>query len=306
MSVNIKNTLRNVPAAVCCLFLFSQSAQSQTAPTLCTPVVYAFRHAEDVNGPPTALTPIGTEHADLYIEMITSLEVTQNYCPVATVYAVNPIKPDGSVGTTNPYFTARPLANIVMNMEPIIKVADQRLGEFLENGEATLLLSAIKNDLTNNGSVAIFWTSQGIPKLAEILNAESRIPAAPTPPRNAAYVFQWVETSRSLTPWRPESTPHYIECFNVKPLSLPGPSNPTAVPAFSSYKYYCGIGYNADNYNPSLGGNPNEPYPVGNKILAKYLYQLHGRICDLANLNLSEPIPGYYGYCTSGSKPTFQ
>jgi hypothetical protein len=60
---------------------------------------HAFRHAEDVNGPPTALTPIGTKHANLYIEMITSLEVTQNYCPVAAVYAVNPIKPDGSVGT---------------------------------------------------------------------------------------------------------------------------------------------------------------------------------------------------------------
>src|SRR5262249_31402226 len=136
MSVNIKNTLLKVPAAVCCLSLFSQSAQSQAAQPPCTPVVYAFRHAEDVNGPPTALTSIGTEHANLYIEMITSLEVTQNYCPVATVYAVNPIKPDGSFGTTNPYFTARPLANIVMNKEPIIKVADQRIGELLKNGEA--------------------------------------------------------------------------------------------------------------------------------------------------------------------------
>src|SRR5215813_9427666 len=177
MSVNIKNIVLKVPAAVCCLFLFSQSAQSQAAQPPCTPVVYAFRHAEDVNGPPTALTPIGTEHANLYIEMITSLEVTQNYCPVATVYAVNPIKPDGSVGTTNPYFTARPLANIVMNKEPIIKVADQRIGELLKNGEANFLLFAIKSDLTNNESVALFWTSQGIPRLAKVLNVNSEIPA---------------------------------------------------------------------------------------------------------------------------------
>jgi hypothetical protein len=236
--------------------------------------------------------------------MIKSLEVTQNFCPVTTVYAVNPIKPDGSVGTTNPYFTARPLANIVMNKEPIIKVADQRIGEFLGNGEGHLLLSAIEDDLTNNDSVALFWTSQGIPSLAKVLNEKSDIPAEPKPPRNAAYVFEWVETSRSLTPWTPTSVPHYIECFNVKPLSLPDPSKPRAVPEFSSYKYYCGIGYNAENYNPDLGGSPSQPYPVGNKILPEYLYELHGRICDLADLNKSEPIKGYYGFCTSGSKPT--
>jgi hypothetical protein len=144
MSVNIKNTLLTMPAAVCYMFLFSQGAQSQTAPPPCTPVVYAFCHAEDVNGPPTKLTPIGTEHANLYIEMITSLEVTQNYCPVAAVYAVNPIKPDGSVGTTNPYFTARPLANIVMNKEPIGEVKGLRIGEFLMNGEAGYLIEEIK------------------------------------------------------------------------------------------------------------------------------------------------------------------
>jgi hypothetical protein len=33
----------------------------------------------------------------------------------------------------------------------------------------------------------------------------------------------------------------------------------------------------------NLGGSPSEPYPVGNKILPEYLYELHGRICDLAS-----------------------
>jgi hypothetical protein len=262
--MNIKNTLLKVPAAVCCLFLLSQSAQSQAAAPPCTPVVYVFRHAEDVNGPPTALTPIGTEHANLYIEMVKSLEVTRIYCPVAAVYAVNPIKPDGSVGTTNPYFTARPLANIVMNKEPIIEIENHRIGEFFVNGEDRLLSSAIKNELTNNDSVALFWTSQGIPSLAKVLNMNSDIPAEPKPPRNAAYVFEWVNLS--LTPWTPSSVPHYIQCFNVKPLSLPDPSNPTAVPDFSSYKYYCGIGYNAENYNPDLGGTPSKP----TRLVTKY------------------------------------
>jgi hypothetical protein len=300
--MNIKNTLLKVPAAVCCLFLFIQSVQSQAA---CTPVVYAFRHSEDVNGPPTALTPIGTEHANLYIEMIKSLEFTQNYCPVAAVYAVDPAKPDGSTGTTNPYFTARPLANIVMNAEPIIEIEGHKIGEFLGHGEAPLLLSAITDDLTNNDSVALFWTSQGMPDLANVLNVNSDIPAdKPKPPRNAAYVFQWVATSNSLTPWTPTSVPHYVQCFNVKPDTLPDPSHPDRTPDFSSYKYYCGIAYNAEN-NPNLGGSPDEAYPVGNKILDQYLYKLHGRICNLANLNTSEPIAGYYGFCTSASKPPF-
>lgn len=107
--MNIKNTLMKGPAAVCCLFLFSESAVAIEYGD-CTPVVYAFRHAEDVNGPPTTLTPIGKEHAALYIEMINELQTTQNYCPVDAVYAVNPVKPDGAIGTTNPYDTALPLA----------------------------------------------------------------------------------------------------------------------------------------------------------------------------------------------------
>jgi hypothetical protein len=38
---------------------------------------------------------------------------------VTKVYSISRIRPDDSIGTTNPYFTARPLANIVMNLDPI-------------------------------------------------------------------------------------------------------------------------------------------------------------------------------------------
>ncbi len=92
---------------ICCTL--SSFARPSASYATCTPVVYAFRHAEDLNGPPTVLTPVGMEHANLYIEMITAFELTKNYCPVKFVYSVNQLKPGGETGTTNPYFTARPL-----------------------------------------------------------------------------------------------------------------------------------------------------------------------------------------------------
>jgi hypothetical protein len=49
----------------------SSFASPRASSATCTPVVYAFRYAEDID---TALTPVGMEHANLYIEMIKSLE----------------------------------------------------------------------------------------------------------------------------------------------------------------------------------------------------------------------------------------
>src|SRR5882672_11350122 len=68
----------------------------------CTPAVYAFRHGEDSKTAvapfpclpgssakcTTALTPVGMLHANLYLEMVKSLELTQNLCPIKYVYAV--------------------------------------------------------------------------------------------------------------------------------------------------------------------------------------------------------------------------
>lgn len=121
---NTANTLLYVLAGFVSLSLFFSSP----AAAACTPVVYAFRHTEDLNGPPTKLTPVGMEHANLYIEMITAFELTTNYCPVKFVYSVNQVKPGGEAGTT--YFTARPLANIVMNLDPIIEIDNKRIDEF--------------------------------------------------------------------------------------------------------------------------------------------------------------------------------
>jgi hypothetical protein len=185
-----KNTLMNA-AVGGCLLLFSENAVAQ-----CVPVVYAFRHAEDLDprvtslatytdqtapsntGNPHSLTKIGAQHANLYVEMIRSLEITQDYCAVGTVYALHPRKPDGTYGTTNPYYTARPLANIVMNANPIISIGTHRLGSMLVDGEGPLLKNAILNDLMNNGvSVALFWDSEGLHALGNALSDGSDIPA---------------------------------------------------------------------------------------------------------------------------------
>ena len=118
-----KHTLIYSLLIFCSLFSFASPSASYAA---CTPVVYAFRHAEDegksVKAFPclpgstvnctTALTPVGKEHADLYNEMITNFEMIHDYCAVKYVYSVNPILPGGFAGgTTNPFETARPLAD---------------------------------------------------------------------------------------------------------------------------------------------------------------------------------------------------
>ena len=67
--------MSKVRTSGCALVLFGAlvlSASAAPAQT-CTPVILAFRHAEDTNppnppGPIFALTPTGTRHAELYAE----------------------------------------------------------------------------------------------------------------------------------------------------------------------------------------------------------------------------------------------
>ena len=247
----------------------------------CTPVVYAFRHAEDLNGPPTQLTPVGMEHANLYIEMVASFELTQNYCPVKFVYSVNPIKPTGAGGTTNPFFTARPLANILMNLDPIIDIGTKRIDEFLEmsNIGAIAFREEMLDKIQGGSSVALFWTSQGLHDLGEAIAPGSNIPVKTdqvSPPRNAAYVFEYNGFNGFIALPKPDQ---YIQCFNWATFRAQGD--------MSSSKYYCG-----DKTNPNLSAS----------IEQKYLYKLHGRICATDHLT---PVTqgGYYGYCVSPANP---
>src|SRR5215472_10424471 len=82
------------------LVFFVSSAMGQ----VCTPVVYAFRHAEDTNppnppGPIFALTPTGQAHAALYPKLVSDFEAANKFCPVAKVYATTKVRKTGECGT---------------------------------------------------------------------------------------------------------------------------------------------------------------------------------------------------------------
>jgi len=286
------------------LLLLTSSASAQTP---CTPVVYAFRHAEDESeavtayecfpGSPvkctTKLKPTGTEHANLYVEMITSFESLKNYCPVATVYSVNPVLPTGGGGTNNPFYTARPLANTVMNADPIITIGGMNLDEFLTKVTSSILLDELKNKM-KLGSAAVFWTSDGLNDLGKAIVPDFEgIPvknkAEGVPPRNAAYVFEYDAENGVFVPPKvpPTNSTQYVQCFNFASFRAAGD--------VSSTKYFCGRAKEA--------GSISDPGDAK-------LYKLHGRICDTCT-SLSDTCPSpllpltesesvsYYGYCQS-------
>ena len=196
------------------LALFASSAWGED----CTPVVYAFRHAEDSTA--FALNPVGRRHAALYPAMISAFEATfsPKLCAVAKVYAVTRAdKPNcekDCKNATNSFFTAKPLAIDRMGagavpITAVVNVAKPseklELDEYLGNGNTaptdpkysnptadslrTALLAAAKL----GQSSAIFWTSQGLHVLGGvIINGSSQVPAKngwALPPRNAVYLF---------------------------------------------------------------------------------------------------------------------
>jgi hypothetical protein len=239
----------------------------------CLPVVYAFRHAEDVNTPPT-LTAIGMKHADLYIEMVPQFGAPQDFCPVKFIYAVNPIKPGGVVGTTNPYKTAEPLARDLTKQEPIIKIGGKNIDEFLEapNIGVNKFRGEMLSKVQAGSSVALFWTSQGLHNLGEAIAPGSNIPVNPKPPRNAAYVFPYDGREFIKLP-KPDQ---YIQCFNWNVFRKQGD--------MSWSKYWCG-------------------HTISDLTVDKaYFDKLHGRICSTDDLlpDPKAPPDGYYGYCVSG------
>ena len=125
MNKKINYMFRLISVGLITFVGFTASVQAQD----CIPAVYAFRHAEDFNppqpdpndpnlgGPYGFLSRTGAAHADLYPEMIKTLETLEGYCPVTRVYAASPTGNDGKAndyinynGAVNSFCTARPLA----------------------------------------------------------------------------------------------------------------------------------------------------------------------------------------------------
>jgi hypothetical protein len=276
----------------------------------CTAVIYLFRHAEDAApGPDTKtildgvtysskLLPWGDAHAALYNDMITSLGTLFNgtLCPVGKVYAVNPTKPNGQLGSTNPYKTAQPLALLTMDANPIITMGQKRIDEHFGPGGVTPheLRAAYAPILRDGLSVAFFWTSQGLPDLALAINSAFPIPADPKPLRNSVfmykYFFDFLDPVGAGEPPDPRIKWYdkYRQCFNYNPNRKQGKFSPVdGTNAERPGEFYC-----------SKSGK----LPI---IPTNDLWQLRGRICDTTSgfhalpSNAFSGYGEYYGYCTS-------
>jgi hypothetical protein len=305
-----KTTLLYFLTGFVSLPLFFSSA---AAAALCTPVVYAFRHAEDQG---RDLTEVGERHANLYPSMLWCFGAAHNYCPVGYVYSMYNINADGQPGTNNPLQTAEPLANVACytraiffndspdtqcsasGSEPSMALVNGRnlyehLGATTVEKKANsatgpqLLKELIKRAPAGGGlSSAIFWTSQGLHDLGEAIAPGTDIPVKTdtySPPRNAAYVFVFNRTR--FEPIAQKDINQYVQCFNVH-LAHP-PSAELVGPGGTMY--YCGNG----DY-----GTGNLPSALNDKTAdaQKGLDMLKGMICDTFNLT-STGTAGYYGYC---------
>jgi hypothetical protein len=263
--------MRSIIALFAFHWVFFASAGAASA---CTPVAYLFRHAEDKNEDKTdafkdTLTASGSQHASLYIAMMDAFQQEKStYCLVSTVYALNPYKnaaPSPEIGTSNPYWTANPLANAYhdptsgKNPNPIIEVNTMRLTEFLPGAVGSDFLEDIKDKTDKQQSVAIFWTSDGMcevgrklgPGLPGYTCPEGFKPPTPKPPRNSVFRYNYDVTTRQFT----TVTVKYKQCFNYNKV----------LNNFSSNEYWCPYSANLTDFEQKLDGRLNE---------------LKGRICD--------------------------
>jgi len=266
---------------------------TQAVAQVCTPVVYAFRHAEDTNppspGPIFALTPTGQRHAQLYASMVPALAAANGFCPVDKVYSttkaakIAPCSPN-CTSATNAFDTGAPLARSAMARDPLTSVGGLELYEYLGNGNdapdnpsystdvAKALRAALVASAQANRSTAIFWTSQGLNVLGgAITGATSAVPSkkdGATPPRNAAYVFVAKRSGGSSSPYDGfsdiDSPTTFVQCFNrvetTKQFTPPGPRFFVPTPDDPVQRYYCGTGAQSN-----LGGAPGKSCAVGVK-----------------------------------------
>ncbi|MGO9606471.1 MAG: hypothetical protein ACLQAT_24290 [Candidatus Binataceae bacterium] len=319
MNINTKRTLIHSLVSSCSLFLFISTARAQP----CTPVVYAFRHAEDLKAPGNGLTSVGLVHAGLYPSMVASFGAAHNYCPVGYVYATYPTNPDGGSGTNNPYQTAQPLAVAACHNQPPQNFGTCHFSprtELINGGElyeylglaaseknspdgkppkagisatSSQLLTELGNFIPATGlSIAIFWTSQGLNVLGQAIVPDfTGIPGCSTLPPEAECkdlkaprnAAYVFEFNGSSGFKQPANITQYVQCFNVH-IDV---ADNSKVVGPEGTTYYCG----------------NEEYGTGSlPSITNGLDSLQGMICDTSlqekGGDLIDTGPrGYYGSC---------
>jgi hypothetical protein len=180
------NELFSILLIASSIFILNPPAQAQA----CTPTVFLFRHAEDTTNKETnlpELTPIGKRHAALYPEMVSGYLSMISDCPIKRVLAMYDHNPNGNKGTTNPFKTAEPLAKHCCGStyEPEMFITDlfgnkyflyETIASRPDGGLAPEAIGffgrifyALQPTLNSQGSVAIFWTKQGIPDVSQAL-----------------------------------------------------------------------------------------------------------------------------------------
>lgn len=319
--MNTGNRVICVLAPFFCLVLQAR-AEAQPA---CTPVVYAFRHAEDSNDLPypNTLTKTGLRHADLYVSMVDDINAAlgTNYCPVTKVYTINLKKADGSGNTTNPFFTAKPLAIKKMSADPLETVSSKGTGypllEYLGNSPdpakntpsnpfipsyTTAVANALRDALVTTAqaenSSAIFWTSQGLHVLAgAIIKAESKVPQKVIEDGKKTVAFPAgtpigtpPRNAVYIFPYNPSKAgfddvtkfTQHVQCYNWTMKSSDADTEFRA-------DFWCGM----SNYG-DLGGNPKSPSLICDADLAS----VHARICDTDTL--TKKGSAYHGSCPGG------
>jgi len=306
---------------------------SANAQTPCTPVVYAFRHAEDFD---RNLTLVGRQHASLYPAMVASFGTSHDYCPVGYVYSMYEVNPDGSAGTNNPFQTAQPLAAFVCGdaaffagldpytaclgsaSEPHTALAPANGGgnlyEYLgiagskpttqPSASGSQLRAELIQNAGNGFSSAIFWSSQGLNVLGQaIVPGFTAIPGCSTLP--AKDTCKDLKAPRNAayvfafdgSVFQPQDdVTQYVQCFNVHVTDFTKP------PKLDGPAPPAPIGPGPTTYYCGNGfddtGTGNLPWTSGEGLAQsfKYLDLLLGKICDRSNLIETGP-KGYYGYC---------
>lgn len=262
-----------------------------TAAYACTSVVYLFRHAEDTPSGPPALTAVGEQHAKLYPSMVKSYQSRYDICPVHRVYAMYDHNVNGSKGTTNPYNTAKYLAANIGGVKMDIETTDGQKFHLYEKiasspdgglapavgyGPKSRLFYAMQGILNYNGSVAIFWTQQGMPDVSTALGVAPVFykPTEENPEGDPAFswpgrlrssvnIFNWsgVDYSAQYVPFGPSPSPQDAkprQCFNFDGGAIVGG------------RYYCTYSGNIQTATKPNILTPNIPTTVIPNIMGNF------------------------------------